>query len=119
MDLQPSNNQGNENNSFSFRERHAHRHDVIERMILAGGSFIVITLAIRFTLALFGANLANGFASMVFNFTNPLVVPFTSLFSYSNPSLGASSFEGYTLVSMGIYVLITADLTRLVSITRY
>ena len=119
MELQSSNNQTNENNGFSYRERHAHRHDVIERVILAGGSFVVATLAIRFILALFDANLANGFASMVFNFTNPFVAPFTSLFSYSNPSLGASSFEGYTLVSMGIYGLITAGLARLVSITRY
>ncbi len=119
MDFQSSNNLNNQNESFTYREKHAHRHDIIERIILAGGSFIIAMLGLRFVFALLGANSTNGLASFVYNFTTPLTAPFYNLFSYDHPTLGVSTFEGYTLVAIGIYGLIIAGLARLVSITRY
>lgn len=117
--MDSSNNITSQNDEFTYRERHAHRHDVIERIILVAGTFIISMLAIRFVFALLGANPNNGLDIFVNNFTSPFVAPFYNLFSYDHPTVGVSSFEGYTLVAMGIYGLIVAGLTKLISITRY
>jgi len=118
MDFQPSNNAGPDD-FFTYRERHAHRHDVLERVIEIGGSFITSMLALRFILALLGANATNGFATFVNSVTAPFVAPFYNLFSYDHPSVGVSTFEGYCLVAMVVYGLLTGGLAKLVSITRY
>jgi YggT family protein len=119
MDFQPTNNFNNQGDMFSHRERYAHKHDVIERVIWIAGSALINLLAFRFLFALLAANPTNGFASFINNFTTPFVAPFYNLFNYDHPSFGASSFEGYTLIAMAIYGLIVAGLARLVSITRY
>ncbi len=119
MNPQAHYNLGQDPDSFSYREKHTHRHDVIERIIVAAGSFLLTLLAIRFVFALMGANPANGFAHFVYSFTAPFVAPFYNLFSYDHPSLGVAMFEGYTLVAMGFYALLSAALARLVTITRY
>jgi len=119
MDYQYSNKPNVQNDTFSYREQYAHRHDVVERIILAVGGFLIAILALRFVFALLGANPANSFAGFVYNFTSPLTAPFYNLFSYDHPSLGVSTFEGYTLVTMVVYGLVTAALARIVSITRY
>jgi YggT family protein len=119
MDPQSSFNQANQQGEFSYREKHTHRHDVLERIIWIAGSFLLAMLGIRFVFSLLGANPDNGFASFVYGFTAPFTSPFYNLFSYDHPSLGMATFEGYTLVSMVIYSLAIAGLARLVSITRY
>lgn len=87
------------------------------RLIETASAFLIALLGIRFVLALLGANAANGFASFVYGFTQPFVAPFYNLFSYDHPSvLGVATFEGYTLVSMVVYSLLTAGLVRLVGI---
>jgi hypothetical protein len=120
MDLRslPS-NYGAHQDTFSPRERHTHRHDVLERIVWTIGTTLIALLAFRFIFALLGANPANGFASFVYGFTAPLVAPFYSLYSYDHPSLGVSVFEGCTLITICVYGLVTAGVTRLVSITRY
>ncbi|HVV66886.1 MAG TPA: hypothetical protein VHB72_02325 [Candidatus Saccharimonadales bacterium] len=105
--------------SFSYREKHAHRHDVLERIVEAAAGFLLATLAFRFLFSLLGANPENGFASFIYSFTSPFVSPFYDLFNYDHPSLGVATFEGYTLVAMAVYGLGAAGLTRLISITRY
>lgn len=117
MDLQTQNN--NQNDMFSYRERYAHRHDVAERLIEGAGGILNSLLAIRFVFSLLGANPDNGFASFIYNFTAPFIAPFYNLFSYDHPSLGVSTFEGYTLVAIAVYGLATIGLARLVSVTRY
>jgi hypothetical protein len=117
MDLQPSYN--NQNDNFTHRERHAHKHDILERLIWISGGFLLSMLSVRFVFALLGANPLNGFAAFVYSFTTPFTTPFYNLFSYDHPSVGISTFEGYTLVAMGIYGLATAGLARLVTVTRY
>lgn len=119
MDNQYSDQLRSENQTFTHKEKYSHRHDVLVRIIwLAGGSLLTM-LVLRFIFALLGANPANDFASFVYSFTNPFTAPFYNLFSYDNPSFGVSNLEGYTLVAIVIYGLITDGLARLVSITRY
>lgn len=119
MEFQPSHNLSDQNDTFSHREQHAHRHDIIERTIWAATSILLVMLAFRFIFALLGANPANGFASFVYSFTTPFTAPFYNLFSYDHPSVGVSMIEGYTLVAIAIYGLLATALARLVSITRY
>ena len=104
---------------FTYRERHAHRHDVLERLILVAGNGLVAALGFRFIFALLDANPANGFASFVNGLTTPFVMPFYSLFNYDHPSVGPVRFEGYTLIAMAVYGLLGAGLVRLISVTRY
>jgi hypothetical protein len=118
MDLQP-NNFNSPNDRFTYREQHAHRHDVMQRIIEITGSILVALLGFRFIFALLGANPLNGFASFIYSFTAPFTAPFYNLFSYDHPTLGIATFEGYTLVAMGAYALLSEILVRLISVTRY
>jgi hypothetical protein len=119
MELQPIHSVNPQPGELSQREKHDHRHDIMERAAWAVGGFLITMLLFRFVFALLGANPTNGFASFVNSFTAPLVSPFYNLFSYDHPSLGVSVFEGYTLVTIAIYGLATAGIARLVSLTRY
>jgi hypothetical protein len=119
MELQPSPDFSNQTNSFSYRERHAHRHDVIERIAQVFGGFLTAMIGFRFAFALLDANPANGFASFVYSFTNPFTAPFYNLFTYDHPSVGSVTFEGYALVAMAVYGLATVGVSRLISVTRY
>ena len=74
-------------------------------------------LAIRFLLALLGANPANVFANFIYSLSYPFVAPFFSLFSY-NLRYGVSRFETYTLVAMAVYALIAYAIARLIMINR-
>lgn len=74
-------------------------------------------LALRFLLALLGANPANAFASFIYSISYPFVAPFFSLFSY-NLRYGVSRFETYTLVAMAVYALIAYAIARFVTLTR-
>lgn len=119
MDSQSSSNYYAQFDDFTNRERHAHRHDMIERAIEISGGFLTTLLLFRFVLALLAANPTNGFASFIYGFTNPFTAPFYSLFSYDHPTLGVSTFEGYTLVAIAVYGLLAVGLAKLVTITRY
>jgi uncharacterized protein YggT (Ycf19 family) len=92
-----------------------HGMNVAARLIYLIGGVLVALLALRFLLALLGANPANGFANFIYNLSYPFAAPFFGLFSYS-VSLGRSSFELGTLVAIVIYGLITELLVRLVTI---
>ena len=74
-------------------------------------------LALRFLLALLGANQANGFAHVIYAVSYPFVKPFFSLFSY-DLRYGISRFEAFTLVAMALYGLIAYGLARLVTLNR-
>lgn len=76
-----------------------------------------LLLALRFLLALLGANPANVFASLVYNVSYPFVAPFFSLFRY-NLHYGVSRFEAYTLVAMAIYAIIAYAIARLIMLNR-
>lgn len=105
--------------AYFQRERFNHAHDAAQRIVLLVGSILTSLLGLRFVLALLGANAINSFASFVYHSTNPFVAPFYDLFNYDHAQIGASNFQGYTLVALFAYSLLTAGLAKLVTITRY
>jgi uncharacterized protein YggT (Ycf19 family) len=92
-----------------------HRMNVAARLVYLIGGVIITLLALRFLLALLGANPNNGFANFIYTLSHPFAAPFFSLFSYDQ-TLGSSRFELGTLVAIVVYALLTALLARLVTI---
>lgn len=105
--------------AYFQRERFNHVHDTAARFVALIGSSLTALLGLRFAFALLDANPANGIVSFVNTFTAPFVAPFQGLFNYDHASVGAVSFQGYTLVAIVGYGLLTAGITRLATITRY
>jgi hypothetical protein len=105
--------------AYFQRERFNHKHDAVERAITLVGSSIMALLGLRFVFALLAANSANGLASFIYTITEPLVMPFYGLFNYDHASVGSISFQGYTLVAICAYGLLTAGIAKAVTITRY
>ena len=105
--------------AYFQRERFNHVHDSIERAIALLGSSLTTLLGLRFAFALLDANPANSIVTFVNGITEPFVTPFYGLFNYDHASLGSVSLQGYTLVAMVAYSLLTAGLVRLAGITRY
>lgn len=95
-----------------------HHMNVVARIIYLVGGTIIGLLAIRFLLALLGANPANGFANFIYDVSYPFTAPFFGLFNYS-PVLGRSRFELGTLVAMVMYALVTELVARLATITNH
>lgn len=105
--------------AYFQRERFNHTHDAATRAIELLGSALTTLLAARFVLALLDANQTNGIVAFVNDITQPFVAPFYGLFNYDHASIGAISFQGYTLVAIFAYGLLTAGLARLAAVTRY
>ena len=95
-----------------------HNTNVAERAIWFVGDMLMLLLAFRFFLALFGANPANWFANFIYTVSRPFVAPFFNLFNY-NYQIGTSRFEIYTLVAIVVYGVITWALARLVTLDRW
>lgn len=95
-----------------------HRINVLERVVWFTASFIEGLLAIRFVLALLGANTANAFADFIYTISHVFVSPFFSLFNYGDYVNGVGRFEGYTIVAMIVYLLVATGLAKLVTLTR-
>ena len=74
-------------------------------------------LAIRFILALLGANTSNAFANLIYNITQPFVAPFQGLFNYSFHA-GVSRFESETLVAMVVYGLVVWFILKLIGLGK-
>lgn len=75
---------------------------------------LVALLLVRFVLALLGANLANQFASFIYNVTDPMVAPFRGLLQVNQFHAGISRFEIETILTIIIYALVTWGITRLI-----
>lgn len=90
---------------------------IANRAIWYVGGLIAIILALRFALALLGANTANAFAHLIYSISTPLVSPFFTLFGYA-PTYGVSRFEGFTVLAIAVYILAAWGLTALLGITR-
>lgn len=95
----------------------AHRQYTAARIVWYVAGVILALLALRFLLALLGANPANAFANFIYSVSYPFVAPFFGLFSY-RLAYGVSRFEIYTLVAMVIYALIAWGIARLITINR-
>ena len=89
--------------------------NVAARIIYFVGGIVIGLLAIRFLLALFGANPNNAFASFIYDISHPLAAPFFNLFNYNASAIG-SRFELGTLVAIVVYGIVTGLLARLVTL---
>jgi YggT family protein len=73
-----------------------------------------IALGVRFVLKLIGANPEAGFATLMYNITEPFVAPFTALLG--TPTSGAVVFEVTTLIAMAIYALLAWIVVRVIQV---
>jgi uncharacterized protein YggT (Ycf19 family) len=78
-------------------------------------AIVVLLIGVRFVLQLFGANDANAFANFISQLTNPLVLPFSTLFA-NTPISAGMVVEWSTLVAGVVYLLVGLLLTSLVRI---
>lgn len=90
---------------------------VAQRIVYYLGGALLALLALRFVLALLGANRANPFADLIFSLSLPFVAPFFGLFSYE-PIYGQFAFELGTLIAIAVYGILTAGIARLFTLTR-
>lgn len=67
---------------------------------------IITLLAIRFILALIGANLENAFAGFIYSITDPFVGMFRGLLQAGEFKAGVSRLEIETIVAAVVYALI-------------
>ncbi|HEX8182921.1 MAG TPA: hypothetical protein VF575_04965 [Candidatus Saccharimonadales bacterium] len=94
-----------------------YKKNVASRVVWYIAGVILALLALRFLLALLGANAASGFVSFIYSITKPLVSPFFGVFGY-DPAAGVSRFETYTLLAMVIYALVAYGIAKLFTLTR-
>lgn len=90
---------------------------IAARIVWYLAGILLALLAIRFVLALLGANPANSFANFIYNVTSPFVRPFVTLFGYSI-RYGVARVEPFTIIAMIIYFLVALGITKLITITR-
>lgn len=88
-----------------------------KRIVYYIGGALLTLLALRFILALLGANQANPFASFIFGLSYPFVAPFFGLFGYE-PSYGAAQLELGTIIAMIVYAALTAGIAKLFTLGR-
>lgn len=98
-------------------EEKASNRTIVERVIYYVGGVIMALLAVRFILALLGANRENAFADLVFSVSGLFAQPFFGLFAYE-PQYGISTLELGTLVAIIIYGLLTVGVAKLVGLSR-
>ncbi|OGH69643.1 MAG: hypothetical protein A2754_04300 [Candidatus Magasanikbacteria bacterium RIFCSPHIGHO2_01_FULL_47_8] len=72
---------------------------------------IEVLLAFRFLLKLFSANAGAGFTAFIYTVTQPLTIPFSSVFGMSR--VEGSLFEWTTLLAAVVYGLIGWGITKL------
>jgi hypothetical protein len=78
-------------------------------------SAIAILIMIRFALLALGANMATGFGNLIATVTNPLVLPFSGLFS-TPATDGGSVFEISSLVAVGVYFLLAWAIVKIATL---
>ena len=74
-------------------------------------------LALRFMLKLLGANPANPIATLLYNFTGVLLLPFVGL--AATPAVSGAVFEISTVIAMVVYALLGGVLERAVWVIFY
>jgi YggT family protein len=88
---------------------------VAQRIVNYIGTLLIGLLAIRFILALFGANAANGFVSAIYNITAPFVAPFNTMFG-ADTQLGTARFEIETLIAILVIGILTVLISNFVGL---
>ncbi|MGJ3251433.1 MAG: YggT family protein [Elainellaceae cyanobacterium] len=87
----------------------ARRESVVNRAVnivyyIVGA--LLILLALRFILRLFGANQENLFARVIYDFSAPFVAPFSTLFISPTLRGGESIFDVNLIIAMLVYTLL-------------
>lgn len=80
---------------------------------------IEVLVGLRFVFLLLGANPANGFVSVVYDWSTPLVQPFAGIFGQSAEVTGRgavvpSVFDWTALIAFVVYGLLAIVISRLV-----
>lgn len=88
---------------------------VMQRVVYFLLDAVLVVLATRFILRLFGANPANDFVGTVYSLTYPVVVPFSGIFGPVESS-GAAAFEISTLIAMLVFGVLAYALARFIGI---
>lgn len=91
--------------------------NVAARIVRFVTGAILTLLAVRFVLALLGANPENVFAELIYGLTNPFVAPFFTLFNYDLDA-GIARFELFTLVAMLVYGIVGYGIAALLNSFR-
>lgn len=86
---------------------------VMTRVVWFVFAVIEILIAIRFVLALLGANAQAGFVRMIYGITNVFMAPFNSIFNTQEVS--GATFEWSALVAIVVYALIAWGVTALIT----
>ncbi len=79
-------------------------------------SVIEVLLITRFVLKLLAANPGAGFSKLIYSLSDPLIVPFTTVFPSS--TVASNVFEWTTLLAIFTYWLVALALVRLLSMSR-
>jgi len=90
---------------------------IVKRAIWFIAGFIIVLLALRILLLLFGANQENGFVSFLYTLSGVFAAPFFGVFGYE-PSYGVSVFEVSSLVAIIIYALVAWGLAKLLTLGK-
>jgi uncharacterized protein YggT (Ycf19 family) len=85
------------------------------KVIYIIATVIIVLLAFRFFLALFGANQSNPFAQLIYNLSYPFAVPFYGLFNYKT-QYGIAAFEIELLVAMAVYAFVAWLIIQLIGV---
>jgi uncharacterized protein YggT (Ycf19 family) len=79
---------------------------------------VVALLAIRFVLALLGANLSNGFAQFIYQLTDPMVAPFRGLLQIGQFQAGVVRVEIETILAAFVYGLMGWGITAAIALAE-
>ncbi len=89
---------------------------VASRVVWYVVGFILVLLAIRLVLFLFGANQGSGFVGFMYAISGVFATPFSGIFPA--PSYGQFFFDTASLVAMVVYMLIGWGISKLFTITH-
>jgi len=96
---------------------HSERRLPIEAVVINVVYFlfgvIIVLLALRFALLLFGANPAAAFSAFIYTVTAPLVAPFQAVFGATQ--IEGAVFEWSTLLAIAIYALLAWGVAALIT----
>ena len=87
-----------------------------QRVIWFVVGVINVSLAIRFTLLLLGANRTAGFVDFIYSITSVFVAPFVGIFG--EPTYGRFMFDWSSLLAIVVYSLIAWGIVRLITLSR-
>ncbi|MDA0268523.1 MAG: YggT family protein [Cyanobacteria bacterium] len=88
----------------------------ITNSILWLAGIVQVLLVMRFFLRLFGANIENWFAQLIYRLSEPLIAPFSTLFISPTSAEGANIFDLNIAIAIFAYALLSYFL---VSLTRF